>query len=262
MNTTDEALHRELAEIWRMSTAMPASIAIIIRRWRSARRFRLPAEHRRISRRAPGSVRRRVISSEGSTAARCGQAHCAASRAAPGRRGLFADVSIATKDCRIIDGHMRLGVAAGDHAAIVWPLLCGVAKAEYDPLLCDEVLGEEAERIGLISLTVEDAKLDAKAVEIAGRLAEGARVRSAGPNTRGTTGRGDGTDLRQLAGVGDGRFWGPRGQGRPCLASRKAAAGLSAFVAALTAHPSPVLNHYGNRRRMAAECPVTSRRRV
>src|SRR5260370_5189804 len=89
--------------------------------------------------------------------------------------GLLADVSIASKDCRIIDGHTRLGVAAGDHAAIVWPLLCGLAKAKYYLLLCDPLLGEEAERIGLISLAVEDAELDAKAVEIATRLAEGAQ---------------------------------------------------------------------------------------
>jgi enoyl-CoA hydratase len=89
--------------------------------------------------------------------------------------GLLADISIASKDCRIIDGHTRLGVAAGDHAAIVWPLLCGIAKAKYYLLLCDQVLGEEAERIGLISLAVEDAELDGKAVEIATRLAEGAQ---------------------------------------------------------------------------------------
>ena len=67
-----------------------------------------------------------------------------------------------------------LGVAAGDHAAIVWPLLCGMAKAKYYLLLCDPLTGAEAERIGLISLAVEDAELDAKAVEIATRLAEGA----------------------------------------------------------------------------------------
>src|SRR5260370_10240603 len=89
--------------------------------------------------------------------------------------GLLADSSIATKDCRIIDGHTRLGVAAGDHAAIVWPLLCGLAKAKYYLLLCDQMLGDEAERIGLISLAVEDAELDAKAVEIATRLAESAQ---------------------------------------------------------------------------------------
>lgn len=88
--------------------------------------------------------------------------------------GMLADISIASRDARIIDGHTRLGVAAGDHAAIVWPLLCGMAKAKYYLLLCDPVSGEEAERIGLVSLAVDDAELDAKAVEIASRLAEGA----------------------------------------------------------------------------------------
>jgi enoyl-CoA hydratase len=87
--------------------------------------------------------------------------------------GILADVSIASKTARIIDGHTRLGVAAGDHAAIVWPLLCGMAKAKYYLLLCDQLNGEEAERIGLVSLCVEDADLDAKALEIAVRLAEG-----------------------------------------------------------------------------------------
>lgn len=87
--------------------------------------------------------------------------------------GLLADISIATKKARIIDGHTRLGVAAGDHAAIVWPLLCGMAKAKYYLLLCDELLGEEAERIGVVSLCCEDDELDAKAVEIASRLAAG-----------------------------------------------------------------------------------------
>jgi len=65
--------------------------------------------------------------------------------------GLLADISIAAKNARIIDGHTRLGVAAGDHAAIVWPLLCGMAKAKYYLLLCEQVSGEEAERIGLVS---------------------------------------------------------------------------------------------------------------
>src|SRR6266481_3162980 len=89
--------------------------------------------------------------------------------------GLLADISIAAKNARIIDGHTRLGVAAGDHAAIIWPLLCGMAKAKYYLLLCDSVTGAEAERIGLISIVTEDADLDAKAVEIATRLATGAQ---------------------------------------------------------------------------------------
>src|SRR5947199_1681940 len=90
--------------------------------------------------------------------------------------GLLADISIAAKNARIIDGHTRLGVAAGDHAAIIWPLLCGMAKAKYYLLLCDEVRGEEAERIGLVSLCVEDDALLDKARDVARRLAQGSQT--------------------------------------------------------------------------------------
>lgn len=88
---------------------------------------------------------------------------------------LLADISIASKTARIIDGHTRLGVAAGDHAAIIWPLLCGMAKAKYHLLLCEPMTGEEAERMGLISLAVEDDQLQAKAMDFAVRLANGAQ---------------------------------------------------------------------------------------
>jgi len=88
--------------------------------------------------------------------------------------GLLADISIVGRTARIIDGHTRLGVAAGDHAAIVWPLLCGMAKAKYYLLLCEPVSGEEAERIGLVSLCVDDDTLQDKALEVANKLAAGA----------------------------------------------------------------------------------------
>jgi len=87
--------------------------------------------------------------------------------------GLLADISIAAEDARIIDGHTRLGVAAGDHAAIVWPLLCGMAKAKYHLLLCEAVSGAQAERMGLVSLCVPDDQVQDKALEIAQRLAAG-----------------------------------------------------------------------------------------
>ena len=89
--------------------------------------------------------------------------------------GLLADISIAARNARIIDGHTRLGVAAGDHAALVWPLLCGMAKAKYYLLLCDEVSGAEAERIGLVSLCVDEDGLVDKAREVAHRLAQGSQ---------------------------------------------------------------------------------------
>ena len=89
--------------------------------------------------------------------------------------GLLADVSIAARDARIVDGHTRLGVTAGDHAAICWPLLCGMAKSKYHLLLCESLTGEEAERIGLVSLCVEAEELQGRALEVAQRLADGAQ---------------------------------------------------------------------------------------
>jgi enoyl-CoA hydratase len=89
--------------------------------------------------------------------------------------GLLADVSVAGRTARIIDGHTRLGVAAGDHAAICWPLLCGMAKAKYYLLSSDELTGEEAERIGLVSLCIDDAEVQDRAFAIARDLAAGAQ---------------------------------------------------------------------------------------
>lgn len=88
---------------------------------------------------------------------------------------LMADISIAAKTAKISDGHTKIGLTAGDHALIIWPLLCGMAKAKYYLLTCAQLSGEEAERIGLVSLVVDDAELDAKAIEVATGLAEGAQ---------------------------------------------------------------------------------------
>jgi enoyl-CoA hydratase len=88
---------------------------------------------------------------------------------------LMADIPVAAKSARLLDGHTKLGVAAGDHAAIIWPLLCGMAKAKYYLLTCDTVSGEEAERIGLVARVVEDGEALAEAHRIASRLATGSQ---------------------------------------------------------------------------------------
>ena len=88
---------------------------------------------------------------------------------------LMADVSIMADTARITDGHTRLGVVAGDHAAIIWPLLCGMAKARYYLLTSDFLDGKEAERIGLVSLCVPRDEVLAKAWEVADKLAAGSQ---------------------------------------------------------------------------------------
>jgi enoyl-CoA hydratase len=88
---------------------------------------------------------------------------------------LLADVSIISESARLTDGHTRLGVAAGDHAAIIWPLLCGMAKAKYYLLTSEFLDGREAERIGLVSLCVAPDRLMETARGIARGLARGSQ---------------------------------------------------------------------------------------
>jgi enoyl-CoA hydratase len=88
---------------------------------------------------------------------------------------LMSDICVVTPDARLVDGHVRIGVAAGDHAALVWPLACGMAKAKRHLLLPDPVSGADAERMGLVAECVPDAELDATAETLARRLAAGSQ---------------------------------------------------------------------------------------
>jgi len=180
-NPVDAVMHRELGDVWRDIDADPEVNSVIItgagRAFSAGGDFAMIEEmmadfetRARVWKEARDLVYNIINCSKPVVSAMRGPAVGAGLVC-----GLLADVSIATRDARIIDGHTRLGVAAGDHSVIVWPLLCGLAKAKYYLLLCDAVSGAEAERIGLISLAVEDAELDAKAEEIAVRLAEGAQ---------------------------------------------------------------------------------------
>src|SRR5688500_2342401 len=88
---------------------------------------------------------------------------------------LLADLSIISESAAFPVRHAQPGVGAGDHAAIVWPLLCGMAKAKYYLLTSDFIDGREAERIGLVSLCVPAEQLLPRAFEVADKLALGAQ---------------------------------------------------------------------------------------
>ena len=88
---------------------------------------------------------------------------------------LLADISIASDRAKLIDGHTNLGVVAGDHAALIWPLLCGMARAKYYLLLCEALSGREAADIGLVSKCVDHDQLLPTALRIADRLASGSQ---------------------------------------------------------------------------------------
>ena len=86
---------------------------------------------------------------------------------------LMADISIMAEEARITDGHVRMGVAAGDHANIIWPLLCGLAKAKYYLLTAEFIDGKTADQIGLVSKSVPRRELMAEAMKVATKIAKG-----------------------------------------------------------------------------------------
>jgi enoyl-CoA hydratase len=179
MNATDERLHRELTDVWLDLARDPATRVAVITG--SGRAFsaggdldmidRMAGDWRRIAAMAGEAAslvtnmldcEKPIVSAINGTAVGAGLAVA-----------LMADISVIGQGARLSDGHVRLGVTAGDHAAILWPLLCGMAKAKYYLLTADFIDGREAERIGLVSRCVEDERVLDEALEIAERLAAG-----------------------------------------------------------------------------------------
>jgi enoyl-CoA hydratase len=181
LNAVDHEVHRELADVWLTIDRDPdvrvAMIAGAGKAFSAGGSFELIdditqdyAVRTRVMREARDLVMNVVNCSKPVVSAVHGPAVGAGLVAA-----LLADISVAARSARIIDGHTRLGVAAGDHAAICWPLLCGMAKAKYYLLTCEPMTGEEAERIGLVSLCVDDGEVQERALAIARDLAGGAQ---------------------------------------------------------------------------------------
>ncbi|WP_373375961.1 enoyl-CoA hydratase/isomerase family protein [Cupriavidus nantongensis] len=179
MNTLDARGHDEIARIWRDADADDSVRAILLcaegKCFSAGGDFGLVEEMStsqearvRVWREAKDLVYNIIHCSKPIVSAIQGAAVGAGLVAA-----LLADVAVASRSARIVDGHTRLGVAAGDHAAMIWPLLCGMAKAKYHLLLCEPMSGADAERNGLVAVAVDDDALQDTALSLARRLASG-----------------------------------------------------------------------------------------
>jgi enoyl-CoA hydratase len=179
LNAADAAMHHDLAQVWRAIDLDPEVRAVLVRgegaHFSAGGDFTLIEEMIadeaalvRVWKEASDLVYNLIDCSKPVVSAIRGVAVGAGLAVA-----LLADVSIAGRKARILDGHTRLGVAAGDHAVIIWPLLCGLAKARYYLLTNQPLSGEEAERIGLVAKCVDDDKVLETALETAKILARG-----------------------------------------------------------------------------------------
>lgn len=181
MNATNERLHAELAGVWNdVARDEGTRVAVVTG---AGRAFcaggdlemieRMAGDYKRVAAMASEAAslvtnmldcEKPIISAINGTAVGAGLAVA-----------LMADISIIAEDARLTDGHLRLGVTAGDHAAIIWPLLCGMAKAKYYLLTAEFLDGREAERIGLVSRCVPREEVLETAMEVAQRIASGPR---------------------------------------------------------------------------------------
>jgi enoyl-CoA hydratase len=181
LNATNDRLHWELSQVWLTVDADPAARVAVVtgagRAFSAGGDLEMVEANSRDPKRLARTVReasdivynminldKPIISAINGVAVGAGLVVA-----------LLADVSIMSETARITDGHTRLGVVAGDHAAILWPLLCGMAKAKYYLLTSDFIDGREAERIGLVSLCAPADQLMGKAFEVADKLAAGSQ---------------------------------------------------------------------------------------
>jgi enoyl-CoA hydratase len=179
LNAATESMHRDLAEVWRAIDVDDAVRAVVVRG--EGANFSSGGDFAMIERMIEDEATLIRVWKEASDLVynliNCSKPVVSAIRGSAVGAGLaialLADVSIAAEDARILDGHTRLGVAAGDHAVIIWPLLCGLAKARYHLMTNKPLSGMEAERIGLVALAVPDAKVLDTAFDTARALAAG-----------------------------------------------------------------------------------------
>jgi len=86
---------------------------------------------------------------------------------------LFCDIVVASKEAKIGDPHVNVGMVAGDGGCIIWPALIGMNRAK-EMLLTGKLLkAEEAKAIGLINHCVPPEEVMPKALEIARSIADG-----------------------------------------------------------------------------------------
>lgn len=182
LNAVDAAMHRDLASVWRAVDQDPNVRAVLVRGDGAA--FSAGGDLEMVEEMTRDfAARARVMAEAREIVAAmiaCATPVVSAIRGVAVGAGLavalLADVSVASTTARILDGHTRIGVAAGDHAALLWPLLCGLASAKYYLLLCEPLDGAEAARIGLVSRCVDDDLLDETAESLARRLAQASAV--------------------------------------------------------------------------------------
>ena len=181
-NAVDEGMHSELARVWKdVSSDAETRVAVVTGAGAAFSAggdlemvLRIAGDHQRVAAMLTemSDLVYNLVNCEKPVVSAINGAAVGAGLAV----ALLADISICAEDALLGDGHTRLGVAAGDHAAIIWPLLAGFAKARYYLLTGAMLTGAEAERIGMVTRALPREHVLAEALAVAETLATGPQL--------------------------------------------------------------------------------------
>ena len=181
-NAADEEMHSELARVWTAVSADPETRVAVVTG--AGKAFSAGGDLAMVERMAGNHDRVAHMLSEMSDLVynmiNCEKPIVSAVNGVAVGAGLvvalLADISICAEDATLGDGHVKLGLAAGDHAAIIWPLVAGMAKARYYLLTGEMLTGSEAERIGMVSKALPRDQVVGEAMRVADGLATGSQL--------------------------------------------------------------------------------------
>ena len=86
---------------------------------------------------------------------------------------LFCDITFVADNAKISDPHVRVGLAAGDGGAVIWPQLIGYARAKELLMTGDAITAPQAAAMGLINHSLPAAELDAAVQAFVERMQTG-----------------------------------------------------------------------------------------
>ncbi|MGH9055912.1 MAG: enoyl-CoA hydratase/isomerase family protein [Acidimicrobiales bacterium] len=181
-NATDEQMHGEIARVWADVSSDPETRVAVVTG--AGKAFSAGGDLEMVERMAGDHERVSHMLSEMSDMVyniiNCQKPIVSAINGVAVGAGvvvaLLADIAICAEDAKLGDGHVKLGVAAGDHAAIIWPLLAGMAKARYYLLTGEMLTGAEAERLGMVAKALPREEVLPHALEVAETLATGSQM--------------------------------------------------------------------------------------
>ncbi len=85
-----------------------------------------------------------------------------------------SDIVVAADGARLCDSHVKMGIAAGDGGAALWPLLIGFHRAKEFLMTGDPIDAKLAAEMGLINYCMPEAEIDKFVDDLAVKLAAGA----------------------------------------------------------------------------------------